>query len=104
MAITVGTAGNDTLVGVKGEDNLIHGDPDSPGGSFIGGNDTIIGGANSNNTLVGDESLMDGLATGGERHSHRRKGRHQTQQHAVLDRRPLPRIRVITADKQLSRV
>jgi hypothetical protein len=66
MAITVGTAGNDTLVGVKGEDNLIHGDPDSPGGSFIGGNDTIIGGANSNNTLVGDESLMDGLATGGD--------------------------------------
>jgi hypothetical protein len=61
-----GGAGNDTLVAVKGQDNLIYGDPiGQPGGQFQGGNDTLIGGAAANNTLVGDTNVMVGTATGG---------------------------------------
>jgi hypothetical protein len=61
-----GGTGNDTLVGVKGQDNLIYGDPIvQAGGQFQGGDDILIGGANANNTLVGDTNVMVGTATGG---------------------------------------
>jgi hypothetical protein len=67
MAIIVGTFGNDTLVGIDGEDNLIYGDVvDAQGGTFEGGDDTLIGGANSNNTLIGDAGTMTGISTGGD--------------------------------------
>jgi hypothetical protein len=66
MATTVGTLGNDTLIGVKGEDNLIYGDAlDPQGGQFQGGNDTIIGGANADNILVGDAHSMTGISSAG---------------------------------------
>jgi Ca2+-binding RTX toxin-like protein len=67
MAIIVGTLGNDTLLGIGGEDNVIYGDAViGQGGIFDGGDDTLIGGANSNNTLIGDAGTYAGIATGGD--------------------------------------
>jgi len=67
MAQTVGGFGDQTLVGVKGEDNLIFGDTDGQmsGNNTLGGNDTLIGGANSDNTLIGDAQSMASPVTGG---------------------------------------
>jgi hypothetical protein len=66
MATIVGDFGNQTLVGIDGETNLIYGDPLAQGGNFEGGDDTLIGGANSNNTLIGDTDTMVGPGTGGD--------------------------------------
>jgi Ca2+-binding RTX toxin-like protein len=66
MPTQTGTLGDDTLIGVDGQDNLIFGDPtDVSGGQFDGGDDTLIGGANANNTLVGDTDTMTGTGSGG---------------------------------------
>jgi hypothetical protein len=67
MATLVGDFGNNTLVGIKGEDNLIYGDTSGQqsGQMSIGGNDTLIGGTNSNNTLIGDADSMASPVTGG---------------------------------------
>jgi hypothetical protein len=69
MATRVGTLGDDTLVGVKGEPNDLWGDTMgtlSGGSGGSGGNDILIGGANStDNHLYGDANAIMGMAAEG---------------------------------------
>jgi hypothetical protein len=66
MATKVGTPGNDTLVGVDSESNLIYGDTSGHLDEGTGGNDTLTGGANSpSNTIYGDADEILGGTTPG---------------------------------------
>lgn len=67
MSNEVGDLGNNTLVGIDGESNVLYGDTDwTLPPTITGGNDSLTGGANSSfNILLGDAEIMFSSSTGG---------------------------------------
>ena len=77
MAPLIGTKGNDHIIGLLGEDNIIFGDPYTEGnfegfpsnGQVLdagrGGNDDLEGRGDGVNVIIGDAGLMSGTASGG---------------------------------------